>query len=78
VASEIHKVALDALQHGKFEEDARRRLSQVLGVEVPPHDDLGIVEVEVEADSREEAINTVLEAIDKAGADDHYVLAEHP
>jgi hypothetical protein len=77
MAERTHKVALERLDSGKFEEDARRRLSEVLGVEVPPPDDLGIVEVEVEADSWEEAVQIVLDAIDRAGADDHFVLAEH-
>ncbi|MFL5825769.1 MAG: hypothetical protein ACJ76V_04535 [Thermoleophilaceae bacterium] len=77
MAERTQKVALERLDSGKFEEDARRRLAEVLGVEVPPPDDLGIVEVEVEADSWEDAVQRVLDAIDRAGADDHFVLAEH-
>jgi len=77
VATEKHKVALEALNTGEFEEEARQRLSEVLGQAVPPPDDVGIVEVEVDADSRDEALQLVIDAIDQAGADDHFVIAEH-
>jgi hypothetical protein len=70
-------VALDALDRGELADAARERLSEVLGQEVREPDEDGIVEIQVEADSREEAIEEALDAIGSAGADDHFAIAEH-
>lgn len=77
MAAETQRVAIEALDSGEFQEEARQRLSDALGVEVRPPDDVGIAEVEVEAASREEALQIVLDAIAEAGADGHFVIAEH-
>ena len=59
--------------------EAREQLADALAdAEVGPIDpDTGVFEVELEAESEDEAIQRVIDAIAEAGVDDHVRLAEH-
>jgi hypothetical protein len=48
------------------------------GSRIDGPDDLGFVEVELDANDQEDALQRVWDAIAAAGADDHLVIAEHP
>jgi hypothetical protein len=75
-----HRVGLIA-QHVDTprDEEAREQLADVLtDAEVTPIDgETGAFEVEVEAESQDEAIRRVRDAIAAAGVDDHLQVAEH-
>lgn len=73
-----HAVALQCLDRGRLCVDARRRLSDALGVPVPDPDHEGIVEVRVQAADFDEALQRAWDAMAAAGADDHLAFAEHP
>jgi ApbE superfamily uncharacterized protein (UPF0280 family) len=44
----------------------------------PLDEETGAFDVELDADSHEEALQVVFDAVAAAGADDHVVFAEHP
>jgi hypothetical protein len=48
------------------------------GAEVGEPDDLGVFEVTIEADDREEVLRRVWDAVAASGTDDHVVFLEHP
>jgi hypothetical protein len=73
-----HAVALQCLDRGMLCNAARRRLSDALGVPVDDPDELGFIEVRLEADDFEGALQKAWDAMASAGADDHLVFAEHP
>lgn len=74
-----HSVALQCLDRGVRCEQARRNLADALGAaDVPPHDEGGIFEVDVEADDFEGALARVWDAIATSGSDDDVAFAEHP
>ena len=73
-----HAVALQCLDRGVACERARERLADALGTDVPDPDDVGIIEVRVEADDFEAALSRTWDAVAAAGADDHLAFAEHP
>lgn len=73
-----HAVALQCLDRGTYCSSARKRLGEALGVPVPDPDEVGIVEVQVEADDFEAALALTWDAMAAAGADDHLAFAEHP
>ena len=73
-----HAVALQCLDRGTYCQNARQRLSDALGVPVPDPDDVGIVEVRIEADDFDAALARAWNAMAEAGADDHLAFAEHP
>ncbi len=73
-----HAVALQCLDRGVACQRARERLSEQLGVPVPDPDDVGIIEVQVQADDFEAALSRTWDAVAAAGADDHLAFAEHP
>jgi hypothetical protein len=76
-----HKIGLIA-QHGRTprDEEAREQVTEVLeDAEVGPIDDeTGVFEIELEADSYDDAVLRVIDAMAAAGVDDHLMLAEHP
>jgi hypothetical protein len=71
-------VALQCLDRGVPCADARRRLSEALGSQVPDPDDVGIIEVQIDAEDFEGALQRVWDAMATSGADDHLAFAEHP
>ena len=69
------------LLHGDSPRDleARARLAAALpGAEIGEPDDLGVFEVEVEADNLEGALGRVWDAVAASGTDDHVLFLEHP
>lgn len=73
-----HAVALQCLDRGRLCSDARQRLSQALGAPVDDPDHEGIIELRIEAESFEQALDKAWNAMATAGADDHLAFAEHP
>jgi hypothetical protein len=73
-----HAVALTCLDHGVPCAAARTQLAGRLDIPVPEPDDVGIIEVQVEADDFEGALQKVWNAMAESGADDHLAFAEHP
>jgi hypothetical protein len=69
------------LLHGSTPRDreARDELASVLpDAEVGEPDDVGIFDIMVEADDREEALLRVWNAVAASGTDDHILFLEHP
>jgi hypothetical protein len=59
-------------------EDAREQLAAALpGAEVGDPNDVGVFEIAIEADDREEALKRIWDAVAASGTDDHIVLVEH-
>ncbi len=60
-------------------EEIRDALAEALpDAEIGEPDDVGVFEIELEADDREAALDAVWDAVAAAGADDHIVFLEHP
>jgi hypothetical protein len=70
------------LMHGGTPKDleSRERLAEALPDDamVGEPDDLGVFEIELEADDQEEALATVWNAVAASGTDDHILFIEHP
>jgi hypothetical protein len=67
--------------HGGTPQDhsAREELAAALPAgEVGEADDLGVFEVVLEADDREDALRRVWDAVAASGTDDHLLFLEHP
>ena len=61
------------------DQEARRQLAAALpGAKVGEPDDVGVFEVVLEADDREDALSRVWDAVAASGTDDHIVFLEHP
>ncbi len=61
------------------DEEYREALAAALpDAEVGGADDVGVFEIELEAEDREAALEAVWDAVAAAGADDHIVFLEHP
>jgi hypothetical protein len=62
------------------DQEARRQLADVLppGSEVAEPDEVGVFEVQVDADDYEQALSIVWDAVAASGTDDHIVFLEHP
>ena len=73
-----YAVALQCLDRGAPCATARQRLAEALGIPVPEPDDVGILEVHIEAEDFEGALRKAWDAMATAGADDHLAFAEHP
>ena len=59
--------------------EARTELAAALpGADVGEPDDVGVFEVVLEADDREDALSRVWDAVAASGTDDHIVFLEHP
>lgn len=76
---ERHAVALQQLDRGERADRARRAVVEAVpDATFSEPDETGVFEVSVEADSYEDALERVWDAIAAAGADDHVGFAEHP
>jgi hypothetical protein len=61
------------------DETARAGLAAALpGAKVGEPDDVGVFEIELEADDLEDALLRVWDAVAASGTDDHIVFLEHP
>jgi hypothetical protein len=59
--------------------DAHARLAEALpDAKVGPPDELGVFEIELDADDQEHALQRVWDAVAASGTDDHIVFLEHP
>ena len=70
------------LMHGGTPKDleCRERLAEALPDDavVSEPDDLGVFEIELDAEDQEDALSKVWDAIAASGTDDHIVFLEHP
>jgi hypothetical protein len=69
------------LMHGGTAKDleCRERLAKALPTaEVSEPDELGVFEIELEAQDRDDALMKVWNAVAASGTDDHIVFLEHP
>jgi hypothetical protein len=68
------------LHHGTpRDQEARAAHAAALpGGEVAEPDEVGVFEVVVDADDREDALQRVWNAVAASGTDDHIVFLEHP
>lgn len=61
------------------DDQAREQLAAALpGADVGEADELGVFEVTLEAEDREQALERVWDAVAASGTDDHLVFLEHP
>ncbi len=59
--------------------EARTELAAALpGADIGEPDEVGVFEVVLEADDREDALSRVWDAVAASGTDDHIVFLEHP
>ena len=69
------------LMHGGTAKDleCRERLAEVLpdDAEVSEPDDLGVFEIELDADDQEDALRKVWDGVAASGTDDHILFLEH-
>jgi hypothetical protein len=74
-----HAIGMLVLDRGVAAREAYRGLAAALaGAEVSEPDDVGAFEVAVDAESQEDALQRVWDAVAAAGADDHIAFLEHP
>jgi hypothetical protein len=70
------------LIHGGTPKDleCRGRLAEVLPGDavVDEPDELGVFEIELDADDQDDALTTVWNAVAASGTDDHILFLEHP
>jgi hypothetical protein len=78
--SERHKIAMFLLHFDSpRDETAREQLAAALpGATVGEPDDVGVFEIELDADDQEDALRQVWDAVAASGTDDHIVFLEHP
>jgi hypothetical protein len=78
--AERHRVGMLMLHHGTpRDQEARAALAAALPAgEVTEPDDVGVFEVVLDADDREDALQRVWDAVAASGTDDHIVFLEHP
>ena len=78
MASEVVTLVVD--DRGASGDAALERLAQQLSDAQlsPPDPETGVFDVTLEAESREDALNRVWNALAAAGADDEIVFLEHP
>ena len=65
--------ATDPYEHAL--ENLREAMSDA---EIAGPDDAGVIEVRVDAEDEDAAVQRVIDGIAGAGADDHFEIAEHP
>jgi hypothetical protein len=77
---ERQTVAMFLLHFGTpRDQEARGQLADALpDAEVGQPDDIGVFEVTLEAEGREDALTRVWDAVAASGTDDHIVFLEHP
>jgi hypothetical protein len=69
----VRQDAVDPYEH------ALEGLRAALGdAQLAGPDDEGVIEVRLDADDEDSAIQRVIDGIAAAGADDHFEIAEHP
>jgi hypothetical protein len=75
-----HRVGMLMLHYGTpRDQEARAALAAVLpGGEVTEPDEVGVFEVVLDAEDREDALKRVWNAVAASGTDDHIVFLEHP
>ena len=75
-----HAVAMFLLHHGTpRDREALEELAAALpGARVGEPDELGVFEITLDADDREDALHRVWNAVAASGTDDHIVFLEHP
>jgi hypothetical protein len=69
------------LLHGDTPRDleAHAQLAEALpDATVGPPDELGVFEIELDADDQEDALSQVWDAVAASGTDDHVLFLEHP
>jgi hypothetical protein len=72
-------IGMVLLDRGPAADAAHKRLVEVLpGCESSPPDEVGVFEVTLDADSQDDALRKVWDAVAAAGADDHVAFLEHP
>jgi hypothetical protein len=78
--AERHVVGMLVLHPGTpRDQEARRQLAAALpGAEVGEPDDVGVFEIVLEAEDRDDALSRVWDAVAASGTDDHIVFLEHP
>jgi len=74
-----YTIGLVLLDRGALSDGARRRLEEAVdqGTATEP-DETGAFEVSLEADSQDDALQRVWDAVAASGADDHVAFLEHP
>jgi hypothetical protein len=77
---ERQTVAMFLLHFGTpRDQEAREQLAQALpGAEVGEPDDIGVFEVTLDAEDREDALTRVWNGVAASATDDHIVFLEHP
>jgi hypothetical protein len=77
---EPHAVAMLLMHYGTpRDRQAREELAAALpDAEVGEPDDVGVFEITLDADDREDALRRVWDAVAASGTDDHIVFLEHP
>jgi hypothetical protein len=61
------------------DQQARQQLAEALPeAEIGEPDDVGVFDITLEADDREDALSRVWDAVAASGTDDHIVFLEHP
>lgn len=75
-----HGVAILMLHQGSPRDlEAREQLAAVLGeAEITEPDDVGVFEIVLDADTQEQALERVWNAVAASGTDDHVAFLEHP
>jgi hypothetical protein len=72
-------IGMVLLDRGVAADAACRQLASVLpGAQCAEPDDVGVFEVTLDADSQENALERVWDAVAASGADDHVAFLEHP
>ena len=69
------------LLHGGTPRDLQARgelLAQLPDAEATEPDDVGVFEIRLQADDKDEALRRVWDAVALSGTDDHIVFFEHP
>jgi hypothetical protein len=69
------------LLHGGTPRDQQAReelLAELPEAEATEPDDVGVFEIRLEADDKEQALSRIWDAIALSGTDDHIVFLEHP
>jgi hypothetical protein len=77
---ERQAVAMFLLHFGTpRDQEARQQLADALpDAEIGEPDELGVFEVTLEAEDREDALTRVWDGVAASGTDDHIVFLEHP
>jgi hypothetical protein len=74
------KIGMLMLHYGTpRDQEAREELAAALPEgEISKPDEIGVFEVELDADDQESALQRVWDAVAASGTDDHIVFLEHP